>query len=290
MTQHIIPISGKDSVTTALIQTARQPDLPYEYVFCDVGVELPETYEWLEIVERQTGWKIQRVGRSLEAMIKKWNFLPSGQNRFCTKHGKIIPLEKFHGKGETFIYYGLRADEARVGVRPSARSTAVYPLVECGIDLRGVWTILNHKNLLPPAFFWPSLYYRVIEMLGPNAHWVAQLAEWEQRMLFAGRTRANCFWCFYQRQYEYVWLAETHPDLFARTCWIERFTGGDLTDFHWKQGYYIGDKVMNERQKILDRRAKEVCGIIDKRVNGKLWGEHGDTEIALTSCGLLCGK
>lgn len=288
--RHLIPISGKDSLATALIQTARQPELDYEFVFCNVGAELPETYEWLDNVERRTGWTIQRVGKSLEQLIAKWNFLPSHQNRFCTKHAKIKPLEKFHGKNPTTIYYGLRADEARVGIRPSVTSTPVYPLVECGIDLRGVWTILNAQNLLPPSFFWPSVYYRVCEMLGPNVSWISELAEWEQRMLFAGRTRANCFFCFYQRQYEYVWLAETHPDLFARTCWMERFTGGDLTSFHWKSDYYIDNKVRNERQKILDRRAIEIISVIDKRLNKGLWAEHGDTEIALTSCGLLCGK
>lgn len=45
--RHVIPISGKDSLCTALIQTTRQPDLEYEFLFCDIGSELPQTYQWL---------------------------------------------------------------------------------------------------------------------------------------------------------------------------------------------------------------------------------------------------
>ena len=63
--RHIIPISGKDSLATALVQTTRYPNLPYEFLFNDVGCELPETYAWLDAVERKTGWKINRVGKCL---------------------------------------------------------------------------------------------------------------------------------------------------------------------------------------------------------------------------------
>ena len=41
--RHIIPISGKDSLATAISQRARFPDVPYEYVYNDTRMELPET-------------------------------------------------------------------------------------------------------------------------------------------------------------------------------------------------------------------------------------------------------
>lgn len=289
--RHIIPISGKDSLVTALLQTARRPDIPYEYLFCDVGSELPETYQWLDEVERQTGWKIERIGQSLPRLIARRDMLPSANRRFCTREAKIRPMEKFYGKGQTFVYYGLRADENRVGVRPSDTSTPVYPLVECGIDLRGVWLILSRKNLLPPAFFWPSLYYRVCELLGDSWPMIHDLPEWEQRMLFAGRTRSNCYFCFYQRQYEFVWLSEVHPDLFDQACWIERKTGRLLqAPFTWLEGYHLDNLVRNRRREILNRRAQDVVEMIRKRLNKGLFNDSFDTEIASTSCGLLCGK
>lgn len=283
--RHIIPISGKDSLCAALVQTAREPALPYEYVFCDVGTELPETYLWLKEVETATGWHLQRVGVSLEALISGWNFLPSQRNRFCTKHAKIKPLEKFHGKGRTVVYYGIRADEARA-IRADPGSTPAYPLIDLGIDLRGVWTILSAKNLLPPAFFWPSLYYRVCEIIGGSPDW---LEPWEARMLFAGRSRSNCYFCFFQRQYEYIWLAETHPDLFWRACWIERSTGGATTAFRWQYRYYL-DELLSRRSEILDRRARHVAQRIERRMQGGFLIGQEETELAGTSCGLFCGK
>lgn len=289
--RHIIPISGKDSLCAALIQTTRQPEIDYEFLFCDAGAELPETYAWLNHVERETGWRIQRIGKSLPELIARWDMLPSANRRFCTTEAKIRPMERFYGKGQTFVYYGLRADENRVGVRPSDTSTPIYPLIEAGIDLRGVWLILNRKNLLPPAFFWPSLYYRVCEFLSDSWPAIDELPEWEQRMLFAGRTRSNCHFCFYQRQYEFVWLAEVHPDLFENAAWMERRTGRlQQSPFTWLSAGHVDNIVRNRRQQILDRRARDVVEMIRRRLNKGLFNDSFDTEIALTSCGLLCGK
>lgn len=292
--KHIIPISGKDSLATALLQTARHPEFNYEYVFCDVGTELPETYAWLEQVEQKTGWTIKRVGRNLEDVIKHWNMLPSHHRRFCTRKAKIEPLEEFYGSFNVYVYYGLRADETqRTGVRASeVNIIPVYPLQEAGIDLQGVWIILKNQNLLPPNFFWNALYYRVCEMLCDKWQILQELPEWLFQMLFSGRSRSNCYFCFYQRQYELVWLLDTHPDLFWRGSWFERMVGGDLTDFHWRAEYYWSDKIITDRQKILNRRAKEIVDFIRRYFNKDLFNTsiEIDNEIAMTSCGLICGK
>ena len=289
--RHIIPISGKDSLATAILQTAHDSTLQYEYIFCDVGTELPETYAWLDRVEKQTGWKIQRIGKNLESVIKKYNLLPSHHRRFCTREAKIQPLEKFYGSEPTTVYFGLRADENRTGARPSDKTIHKYPLQELAIDLQGVWIILKNQNLLPPNFFWNSLYYFVCEKLGADYQILGELPEWLFQMLFSGRTRSNCYFCFYQRQYEIVWLLDTHPDLFWRGSQIERMTGGDLTDFHWRQDYYWSDKIITNRRLILERRAKDVIQFVRKYFNRDLFSSFElDNEIARTSCGLLCGK
>lgn len=290
--RHYITISGKDSLAAALIQTTRYPDLPYTFLYCDVKAELPETYQWLDKVEQSTGWKIHRIGKSLPDLIKRLDMIPSANRRFCTSRAKIGPMERWYGKGRNYVYYGLRADEQRPGVRPSDTTIPIYPLMEAGIDLRGVWIILNRRGLLPPAFFWPSLYYKVCEMLGDKWELIDELEPWEQRMLFAGRTRANCSFCFYQRYYEWVWLAETHPPLFEQAVRLERFTGRlQQAPFTWiYEAGHIDNFIRNNRARLLKKRAQEVCQMIRKRLDGGLFGEHGETELALTSCGLLCGK
>lgn len=101
--KHIIPISGKDGLATAIIQTVNNPDTDYRYIFNDVGVELPETYKWIELVESVKGWKIERVGENIENIIKKYNILPSRQMRFCTSSGKIKPFEKLFKKQDVTV-------------------------------------------------------------------------------------------------------------------------------------------------------------------------------------------
>ena len=50
--RHIIPISGKDSLATALLQLQINPQLNYEYVFNPTGAELPDVFDWINRVEK----------------------------------------------------------------------------------------------------------------------------------------------------------------------------------------------------------------------------------------------
>jgi 3'-phosphoadenosine 5'-phosphosulfate sulfotransferase (PAPS reductase)/FAD synthetase len=67
--RHIIPISGKDSLTTAIIQTARE-NHDYEYFFNPTGLELPEVFTWLDMIEKELDITIVRVGKPLKDIIK----------------------------------------------------------------------------------------------------------------------------------------------------------------------------------------------------------------------------
>ena len=60
--RHIVNISGgKDSAALALHLKLNYPEIPAEYVFCDTKCELPETYDFLEKLERLLGKKIERI-------------------------------------------------------------------------------------------------------------------------------------------------------------------------------------------------------------------------------------
>lgn len=134
--RHIIPISGKDSLATAIVQRVRDQN-DYEYIYSITGEELPETMVWLNKIEKELDIKIYYIGEKLIDIIKNNNwYLPSRQQRYCTRLSKIIPMEKYIGKDSAYVYYGLRADEDRVGYNNSKPNILpCYPLKELGINL-----------------------------------------------------------------------------------------------------------------------------------------------------------
>lgn len=295
--RHIIPISGKDSLCTALVQLACRSDLPYEFVFCDVRMELPETYAWLTDVERKLGIRINRVGKSLVDVITEANMLPSHQRRFCTKYGKIFPIEDYIGKDPAVQYIGFRADENRVGKGAFSRPNVEfsYPLQEAGIDLRGVYAILGAKGLMPPKFFWKRLWDAVWETCSETSQrFMDDLPEWSRDVLFSWRSRSNCFMCFYQRLYEWVGLLDHHPDLFAQAEQIE-FDFGNVAspngievqrNFYFNQDWPLAVIRKFASEDIFRKRVDKVRNLITRM-------RHSDDDLdllATTSCGAYCGK
>jgi len=167
-TRHVIPVSGKDSLATAIIQMRREPDLPYELLYNPTGMELPEVEAWLALVEQYLGKPIVRVGDDLGEIIREQQILPAHKQRFCTRLAKIIPMEEWLGTDPARVYYGIRADEQRVGYQSMSghNITPVYPLKEEGYTLPMVWQLVMDLDLLPPQFFWQSLYEMVVKRLG----------------------------------------------------------------------------------------------------------------------------
>ena len=279
--RHIIPISGKDSLATALFQTQYQPGLSYEFIFNDTGAELPEVYEWLSLVEQKTSWKIEKIGENLEEKISRWNgFLPSPLARYCTSECKIEPTDRYLSGSPAYIYYGLRADEDRVGYIPSRRNNIqpVFPLKDHGLTISHVWMILEAQNLLPPDFFWQRLHDAVCDRLSPDK-WLP-LEKWQFRQLFSGRTRANCYFCFFQRLVEFLWLYETHPDYFERARSLE------TESYTWIKDYplrlYDDSRFREEK---FEKHVKKLCKVLSGQGKASI-----DSEISRTSCGLICGK
>ncbi len=197
-------------------------------------------------------------------------------------------FEALIGKDECTAYYGLRADENRIGYVPLGKPniTPVYPLRELGIGLAAVYAILDAQGLYPPTFFWPRLYEAVAVRLADWPGWETKLSRMERDILFAGRTRANCYFCFFQRRYELLWLYETHPDLFAASRALEK------EDYSFKQGFPMLELDKPEvRNRLFDKRVNAVVMAIGAKFQGSIFeGIAADNELALTSCGLLCGK
>ena len=321
--RHIIPISGKDSLTAAIIQRAAHPEHDYEYVYNPTGFELPEVFQWLDEIEKYLGKKIVRVGKSLKLIIKEYNyFLPSQKQRYCTRRAKIEPFVEWLGGDACTVYYGIRADEDRGGFDNSAYPNIIpkNPLQEHNVDLQGVYIILNSKGLKPPVFYWKHLHEKVTRILGydPRPH----IPEWAFDMLFAWRSRANCDRCFNQRNYEWVGLLTFHPALFWDAEKMENMgsknfkrqpkeiqdqllmfsedlmsniTEDDLEGmFTWSSNKIPLKKMAKKALSIIQKRADQVASSIYKMRQTKIFEDEAQGEIidtlSLTSCGLMCGK
>ena len=215
--RHILNVSGgKDSSALALLMAGRVKGLEHfrldgmEYVFCDTQKELPETYEFLARLEAEVGSKIIRLNE--KAGFDHWfkvfgGYLPSPQNRWCTKILKLKPFETHVGEDNVISYVGLRADENRTGYiskKPNIKTR--FPLKEAGIDYAGVVRILEDSGLGLPTFM-----------------------KW-------GRTNSGCTFCFFQTPLEWIRLSETYPEYFKEAMSYETWDPSDPNkQFTWMQ-------------------------------------------------------
>jgi 3'-phosphoadenosine 5'-phosphosulfate sulfotransferase (PAPS reductase)/FAD synthetase len=205
-----------------------------EYFFCDTHKELPETYEYLDRIKARLGIKIHYL--SAQRGFDHWldiygGLLPSPKMRWCTVQLKIKPLEEFVGEDEAISYIGIRADENRDGyISTKPNIKPIYPFKEQGLVKADIYRLLEESGIGLPD------YYR-----------------W--------RSRSGCFFCFFQRKYEWVRLAEEHPDLFARAVDYEQ-NHSDGRTYTWTQGETLlellerKDEIIAEHQKAMAREMK----------------------------------
>jgi len=296
--RYIVPVSGKDSLATALVQLHFEPDLPYEYVFNPTGAELPEVFEWIDRVEIYLGKPIIQVGENLESIIEDNNyFLPSRRARYCTRQSKIEPFEKWIGKEDAIVYYGIRADEDRGGYVNNRYPNIVsdYPLKRYGYGINEVYQIIESVGLKPPTFFWKYLFDEVCKYFKGEENLRKILTQWQIDMLFCWRTRANCYFCFNQAKFEWCGLLEFHPELFWNAEKLEH----SESDYYWCGKDYPLTKIVENKDKIIANRIKKLIRIIKQIRNAKivqtqlfdLATEQGFNDyFKTTSCGLFCAK
>lgn len=310
--RHIIPISGKDSLTTALVvigeREREKQESDLEFIYNDTGAELPETYEWLSKVESQLGIKITHIGKDLTGLIENTGMLPSAKARYCTRQAKIEPMIKFLKGDECNVYFGIRADENRIGFQngQAENITPIYPLKEKGINLYMVYAILEKQNLLPPTFFWKEIHTEVVNRVGIEI--VSSLKKWNFDALFSWRSRPNCYFCFYQRIYEWVGLLEHYPNLFEKAVILEESNGqeggddiiefmalfgrefktGEKGSFNWHENLPLR-KIAEKKEHYKEMRVRAIVDILRKMQQQSIF-EKDEIELSGTSCGMFCGK
>ncbi|MGI8545904.1 MAG: phosphoadenosine phosphosulfate reductase family protein [Gemmatimonadaceae bacterium] len=202
--RHVLGLSGgKDSAALAVLMQPRVPEM--EYFFCDTHKELPETYEFLDRLKARLGISITylEAERGFDYWLNmKGGLLPSPRIRWCTEQLKIEPIERFIGADEAISYIGIRADERRngyVSTKPNIR--AALPFKDEGITKADVYRILEESGIGLPSYY-----------------------QW--------RSRSGCYFCFFQRKYEWVKLHDVHPDYFWKAVEYEE-SHSDGRSYTW---------------------------------------------------------
>ncbi|MEN3944236.1 phosphoadenosine phosphosulfate reductase family protein [Prosthecobacter sp. SYSU 5D2] len=267
--RHVLNVSGgKDSSAMALLMAGRIRGLEHfrlddmEYLFCDTQKELPETYEYLSRLEAELGSKITYL--NAKAGFDHWHkvfggYLPSPQNRWCTKLLKLKPFESHVGDDAVISYVGLRADEDRIGyisTKPNIKTR--YPLREAGIDYNGVIRILEDSGLGLPTFM-----------------------KW-------GRTNSGCTFCFFQTPYEWLRLQETYPDKFKEAMEYETIDPSNPNkQFTWMSEGPL-ESLLDEttREKILTGGIRAKTKSTDKSLVSVFTG----ASVKVNEACLLCQK
>lgn len=231
-TRHILSLSGgKDS--SALAIHMRDRVVGMEYVFCDTGKELPETYEYLSRLEVYLGQQIVRLNadRDFDHWLEVYGgYLPSSRMRWCTRQLKLKPFEQYVGNDNVISYVGIRADEDRVGyISTKPNIKAVFPFKEDGLTKADVFRILEESGVGIPEYY-----------------------KW--------RTRSGCYFCFFQRKSEWLGLKEHHPHLFESAKLYEKLDSETGERFTWQQSETLDEMTAPERMQQIQERDKQRLG------------------------------
>ena len=252
--RHIVSFSGgKDSTALAVYLLQNYSGLNLEFLFCDTGAELKETYDYIGRFEAIFGVKVKRLNALESLGVEKkgsrtpfdvylkehyGGFLPSPKARWCTRLLKIKPFEDEIGTDRAYSYIGIRSDEKRLGYqqqkKPVVISDApniipVYPFKDDEIGLEDVKIILADSGLGMPDYY-----------------------KW--------RSRSGCYFCFYQQIGEWQGLKKYHPLLFQKAKSYEKQSGEK--NYTWVAGRSLNDlEKLDRKYKIPSGEDQDGCAI-----------------------------
>ena len=230
---------GKDSICMGLLLLEKGYPVD-DFIFFDLGVEYPETYEAIAKFESDTGRKVARVTASLGdfwyycsereykgkgkiAGPKKGYGFPVFTARWCTalKREVIRSFEysKGYSKKNTIQYVGLAADEPkRIHDCPDKR----YPLAEWGITEKDALKFCRDRGYFAPPH--PYDY----------------------------NNRVSCFCCPFANQKQIEYLIEHRPELWQQIKDHEvspEIIGSQRFQWKLKGTQYFEDRLRAKREK-----------------------------------------
>lgn len=179
--------------TTALTILVAQGKVKIDMaVFADTGGEKPDTYWYMEHYSvplfNQLGIPFHKIRKKSEGGVSLYDYLwlrndiPMVQQRQCSDHFKRRPINQFVGK-EAVQLIGFSTEEAARANKPFHQGKR-FPLIELGlsaVDCRHI--IVDYGWEIP--------------------------------------TKSSCFFCPFQRPWEWNWLKNYHPNLFEKALNLE---------------------------------------------------------------------
>lgn len=221
--RHVLGLSGgKDSAALAIYIKEHYPDLhsKMEYFFSDTGAELPEVYDFLDKMEAYLGKQVHRLAsdQDFEHWLKLHNdYLPSVRQRWCTRVMKIKPFVDFVKGTPAISYIGIRADEFREGLSTGSGKKPNYYAID---DVDPVYPFIDDVLVRDDVF-------QILE----DTVGIPEYYKW--------RSRSGCYFCFFQRQDEWLGLKRNHPELFEKA---KAFEGRARKKWQYGEGLIaVGD-------------------------------------------------
>lgn len=217
----------------ALMLLLIDDDIEFEAVFSDTGCEKPETYEYLDFLDRE-GYEITRIipqykekgviYNKLYDYFWSWRGIPILHRRECCAKFKKQPVDKYVKQPcEVMIGYDLNERKSR-HTKNRKQITFTFPLIEKKITREQCVKIIRDHGLPVPV-------------------------------------KSSCYLCPFQSKRDWKRLRDTHPELFKKAMELEEnartrdpskelYRGGTLSSI-WQDNkltHYGGD--------ILDKKSR----------------------------------
>jgi hypothetical protein len=193
-TKYIVSYGGGVN-STALIVFLIKNKFPIDYVvFSDTGDEMPETYDYVKIMQKylarkKVPFKIVKVrnGDSLSDRCLRRRVVPSQLWRWCTRDMKVTPIHAFYRSLKSHIYQYMGIDYGefyRMKPSPADYVTNLYPLVDYKINRDECIKIIRKARLPIPV-------------------------------------KSGCYFCPYNNMERWKEIYQSHPELYKFAMKIE---------------------------------------------------------------------
>jgi len=216
---------GADSQVALDLALLQYEDV--EIIFCDTGLEFPETYKTIEETAKfyKLPIKFLRAGKTFEEYLESFNGLyPSLQRRWCTERLKTRPLTRYI---RSLLRGGLRRDALPSG-SPS-REPVPDSAIICEVD--GIrrdesrWRA-NRVRVEPRKGATWNQIHQVFGMTKPEIFAYIKKGGLPLNPLYElGYSRTSCWFCPYTTEKENALLRNTHKKLYEKAKEWEKLYG-----------------------------------------------------------------